>query len=202
MSDKLKELTDKLYNEGLSKGKREGEQLLEEARKEAEGTIAAANSQAARILAKAEQDAADLRRKAESDIRMASQQALQATRTDIENLLVGNISSGKIGSLLSEPDFLKSLIETVASKFSAEEGVDLALTLPEKLQSQLEPWIVSELAGKLDKGVSAYFTKKISGGFNIGPKDGSYFISLTDETFRSLISEYLRPVTRKILFGE
>lgn len=202
MSDKLKELTDKLYNEGLSKGKREGEQLLEEARKEAEGTIAAANSQAARILAKAEQDAADLRRKAESDIRMASQQALQATRTDIENLLVGNISSGKIGSLLSEPDFLKSLIETVASRFSAEEGVDLALTLPEKLQSQLEPWIVSELAGKLDKGVSAYFTKKISGGFKIGPKDGSYFISLTDETFRSLISEYLRPVTRKILFGE
>ena len=51
-------------------------------------------------------------------------------------------------------------------------------------------------------GISASFSKKVSGGFNIGPKDGSYFISFTDETFRSLISEYLRPATRKILFGE
>ena len=59
-----------------------------------------------------------------------------------------------------------------------------------------------ELAGALKGGISASFSKKVSGGFNIGPKDGSYFISFTDETFRSLISEYLRPATRKILFGE
>ena len=41
----------------------------------------------------------------------------------------------------------------------------------------------------------------MAGGFAIGPKDGSWFVSLTDETFRALIAEYLRPVTRKLLFG-
>ena len=50
--------------------------------------------------------------------------------------------------------------------------------------------------------MNASFSKKIAGGFTIGPKDGSYFISLTDETFKELISEYLRPATRKLLFGE
>lgn len=202
MSDKLQELTEKLYNEGLSKGKNEGERILAEARKKADEAIAAAKEEAASILAKAEQDASDLRKKAESDIRMASQQALQATRNDIENLLVGKISAGGINATLSDPDFLKSVIEAVTGKFSATEGVDMALTLPESLRTQLEPWVATELAGKLDKGVSAYFSKKIAGGFTIGPKNGSYFISLTDETFRSLISEYLRPVTRKLLFGE
>ena len=44
--------------------------------------------------------------------------------------------------------------------------------------------------------------RKIAGGFNIGPKDGSYFISMTDESFKNLICEYLRPATRKLLFGE
>ena len=49
---------------------------------------------------------------------------------------------------------------------------------------------------------AAEFSKKIAGGFNIGPADGSWFVSLTDEAFSALISEYLRPVTKKLLFGE
>ena len=76
------------------------------------------------------------------------------------------------------------------------------LILPESLKAQLEPFVKGELARALGKEVTAAFSKKIAGGFRIGPKDGSYFISLTDETFKSLIGEYLRPVTRKFLFGE
>ena len=43
--------------------------------------------------------------------------------------------------------------------------------------------------------------RKIAGGFTIGPKDGGWFVSMTDETFSKLLAEYLRPVTRKLLFG-
>ena len=39
--NKLQELTDRLYEEGLSKGKAEGEHILEEARKQAEEEEAA-----------------------------------------------------------------------------------------------------------------------------------------------------------------
>ena len=41
MENKLQELTDKLYNEGLSKGKKEGEEILANARKEAADIVAA-----------------------------------------------------------------------------------------------------------------------------------------------------------------
>ena len=58
-----------------------------------------------------------------------------------------------------------------------------------------------ELSKAIGKGITAQFSKKISGGFTIGPKDGSYFISLTDETFKSLIGEYLKADTKKLLFG-
>ena len=63
-------------------------------------------------------------------------------------------------------------------------------------------FVKNELSTILKGQVNASFSKKIAGGFTIGPKDGSYFISLTDETFKELISEYLRPATRKLLFGE
>ena len=90
----------------------------------------------------------------------------------------------------------------MAQRFSTQESADLTLVLPEKLQKNLEPFVKGELTKTIGKGVEATFSKKVSGGFKIGPKDGGYFISLTDEAFQSLIGEYLRPATKKILFGE
>ena len=201
MSNKLQELTDKLYTEGLTKGKEEGARILEEARQQAEETVANAKAEAATIIAKAEKDAEDLKAKVDSDLKMASAQCLQATKKDIENVLVSSISTDAVKSALADPDYLKKIISAVAEKFSASEATDLALVLPEKLKAELEPWVKGELAKSLGKCVSASFSKKVTGGFTVGPKDGSYFVSLTDETFRELIAEYLRPVTRKLLFG-
>ena len=199
MSDKLQELTDKLYLQGLSKGKEEGEQILAKAREEAEALLSKAKQEAADIVGNAGKEAEDLKQKVASDIRMASEQCLLATRKDIENLITGSISEVKP---LSDPDFLKEIVKTVAGKFNSSEAEELSVLLPASLQDKLEPWVAGELAGMLGKGIKAGFSKKISGGFSIGPKDGSYYISMTDSTFRELISEYLSPVTRKLLFGE
>ena len=202
MQNKLQELTDKLYEEGLSKGKAEGEKILAEARAEADRIVAEASEQAEQICEKARKDAAEMTAKVASDLKMASAQTLQATRQDIENLVVAKVSDEKVGKALADPDFLKKVILAVAERFSAQESADLSLILPEALKAQLEPYVKGELAKALGAGVSANFSKKIAGGFRIGPKDGSYFISLTDDSFKSLIGEYLRPVTRKLLFGE
>ena len=201
MSNKLQELTERLYNEGLSKGKEEGELLLARAHDEADKILAEARQQAADIVAAAEKQAEDLRDKTASDLKMASAQCLQATKKDIENLLVVAVSDSPVEKSLSDPDFLKKIITSVAERFNASEATDLALVLPASLQKELEPWLKGELSKALGRELKADFSKKVAGGFSIGPKDGSWFVSLTDETFRELIAEYLRPVTRKLLFG-
>lgn len=198
--DKLQELTQKLYEEGLQKGKEEGEAILAQAKAEAEEIVKKAQEEAAAIRAKAEKDAADFKVKVEGDVKMASTQAVQATRAAVENLIVAKAVEPVKGAL-SEDSFLKEVITAVAKNFSAQESTDLALVLPEKLQKTLEPFVSGELSKAIGQGVEATFSRKMEGGFKIGPKDGSYFISLTDESFRELIGEYLRPVTKKLLFG-
>lgn len=202
MENKLQELTDKLYNEGLSKGKAEGEVLLAKAKSDAAGIVAAAEKEAKEIIAKAEKQAADYKTKVAGDLKMAASQSIQATRKDIENLVVFKMTGAATDKALSDVEFVKEIVKAVASKFNAEEAVDLDIVLPESMKSALEPFITKELSSMLKGEVNASFSKKISGGFTIGPKDGGYFISLTDETFKELISEYLRPATRKLLFGE
>lgn len=200
--DKLQELTDRLYNEGLSKGKEEGERLLENAKAEAQEIVSKAKAEAEALVAEAQAKADALREKAESDVKTASEQALQAAKKDIENVLVSGISAAPVSASLSDPEFLKDIIKTVAAQFSATESKDMSLLMPAALQDKLEPWVNGELSKALNGGVKAAFSKKIAGGFNIGPADGSWYVSLTDATFKDLIAEYLRPVTKKLLFGE
>ena len=201
MNNRLQELTDKLYNEGLSKGKAEGEALLAQAKEKAAAIVEEARKEAEAIVGKARKDAEERSAKVSNDIRMASSQSMQATRMDIENLVVSKMVDTDVKKAMSSADFLKEVIIAVARNFSAQESSDISLVLPEALKGELEPFVKNELGQILGKGVEASFSKKIAGGFRIAPKDGGYFISMTDETMKELIGEYLRPATRKILFG-
>jgi len=201
MQNKLQELTDRLYNEGLSKGKQEGEALLEQAKKEAGDIVAKAEKEAESILAAAAKETEGLKTKVTGDLKMAASQSISATKQDIESLIVAKITDKGIKSALSSADFIKEIVTSVAKGFNAGEPADLEILLPESLKKELEPFIANELGNILKGSISASFSKKINGGFTIAPKDGGYFISFTEETFKELISEYLRPATRKILFG-
>ncbi len=200
MQNKLQELTDKLYNEGLSKGKQEGEEILAKAKVQADEIIAKAKAEAEAIVAAAHKDAADLKTKVEGDLKMAASQSIAATKKDIETLVVAKMTEAEVKSALSSADFVKEAILAVAKGFTTE-ATDLEIVLPETLKKELDGSLAAEIAKVLNVGVEASFSKKIAGGFTIGPKDGGYFISFTDETFNALISEYLRPATKKILFG-
>ncbi|MBP5398543.1 MAG: hypothetical protein J6Y32_07990 [Bacteroidales bacterium] len=202
MQNKLQELTDKLYNEGLSKGREEGEKILADAKAQADAILAKAQKEAADLLAKAQKEADDLRHKTDSDLALASRETLSTTRQAIEGLIVAKMSDCAVKDALSETDFAKEVISAVAKGFNKDEACDLALVLSESQKAQLEPFVKKELSSILGKGVEVSFSKNIAGGLKIGPKDGGWFISLDDEAFRELISSYLRPATRKILFGE
>ncbi len=201
MQNKLQELTDKLYNEGLSKGKQEGEALLAKAKVQVEEIVAKAQAEAAQIVAAAQKQAEELKTKTASDLKMAASQTIAATKKDVETLIISKITDEATAKALKSKDFIKDIIKAVAEKFTTDGPVELALILPESLQKDLEPFVTKELATLLNSNIEATFSKKVAGGFQIGPKEGGYFISFTEETFDQLISEYLRPTTKKLLFG-
>jgi len=201
MQNKLQELTDRLYSEGLAKGQEEGRQILSKAEDEAARIVAQANEKAAAIVAKAGKDADDMRVKAESDIKMAAAQALQATKQDIENLVIAKICDEKVSKDLQDTDLIKEMVRAVAANFADDGTKELSVVLPVSLKDKVSAYVSSELGKSLAVKMDVSFSKKIAGGFTIGPKDGGYFISLSDESFRELIGAYLRPVTKKLLFG-
>ena len=203
MQNKLQELTDRLYEEGLSKGRQEADALLEKARKEAEDIVAKAREEAEAIRADAEKRAVKIRTMVQGDIKMASTQSIAALKQQVENMVLTEAVAKPVGAALSDEGFVKDLIKMVVRSFNASnpDGVPLEVILPAAAQKELEQAYRNEITKDLGQGVEVKKVKGLANGFKIGPKDGGYQLSFTADDFTGLVSEYLRPATKKILFG-
>jgi len=203
MQDKLQELTDRLYNEGLSKGKQDGEELLQKAKIEADGIIAQAKSEAARIVAQANKEAEELKTKVTADVKMAATQSIAVTKQEIEKMVVTKAAAEGVKANMNNAAFVKDLITSVVKAFNPQNAapVDLNLILPESLKTEMEPFVKNEIANQFKGEVKVDYSKKMNGGFKVSPKDGGYMLQFTDEEFTQLIANYLRPATKQILFG-
>ena len=203
MQNKLQELTDKLYNEGLSKGKQEAEQMKANAKNEAAQIIAEAKAQAEEILAKAQAEAVELKSKTENDVKMASQQAFTAVRKQIENVIIAKAIAAPVKEATTQTEFLKEIIKSIVCAFNPAESDSVALEviLPAEKQAEMEKFAKETLNQICSAGVDVQFSKNIQGGFKISPKGEGYMLSFTDKDFENIIAEYLRPKTKALLFG-
>jgi V/A-type H+-transporting ATPase subunit E len=204
MQNKLQELTDKLYSEGLSKGKKEAEELKAKAKKEADQIIAKANQEYKEILEKAKKDAQNFRLKTENEIKMVARQSLATVKQNIENIIVTNATAAPIKEEMESKQFLGEIIREAIKAFNPEknDAITLEVLLPESKKVELDNFIKNNILDQFNKGVEIGFDKKIRSGFKIGAKGKGYHIIFSDEEFQSLVSHYLKPVTRQFLFNE
>ncbi|MCX8042787.1 MAG: V-type ATP synthase subunit E [Desulfobacterota bacterium] len=203
MDDKIKEITEKLYQDGVAKGRARAEEIIGEAQKKADETIQAAQEEAARIIAEARKQAEDFRQTIESDVRLSAGQAVNALKQQIVDALLLEIVDKPIRAVLSNPAVIGDLLKLVFQKWDIRSGEHptLEVLLPESKREELEQSLRAALQQELAKGMTLRFTRALKGGFQIKPSDGLFKISFTDEDFTAFFQEYLRPKTREFLFG-
>ncbi len=204
MDQKIAELTEKLYKEGVEKGEEQKKSILETARVDATRIKEDAQKEAEKILADAVAQAQEMKRNAESEIKLSSQQAISALKQKICDELLVTAVDENVSATLSDPAVMKELIATIVKNWnvSGNEVPSLEILLPDTERSKLEKAVSDSLKKVMKDGFSISFVKSIKGGFQIGPKEGSFKISLKDEDFIEFFKDYLRPKTRNLLFKE
>ena len=118
MDNKLKELTDKLYGEGLEKGRAEAERLVADAEAKAAKIVAEAEEKAAQIVKKAEEKAADVEKNSMTEIALAGKQAVAKIKNEIADLVIAKSTDGALKGAALDADFIKSMLLEVAKKKS------------------------------------------------------------------------------------
>ncbi|MDR4987974.1 MAG: hypothetical protein RG741_03935 [Bacteroidales bacterium] len=202
MQKKLQELTEKIYREGVEKANMEAEKILSEARKQAEKMLVEAEKNAEAHMKKAEAEAGDLRKNALNELQLAARQAVSDIKQQVAGLIQAKLIEPETKAAFQEVEFTKNIIQTVVENWDPKSGanVELEVLLPEGKQKEFEAYFKEKAKALLSSGLEVSFSDRIKGGFKIGPKDGSYRISFSDEDFNNFFKTYMRPRLIDMLF--
>lgn len=203
MQNKLQELTEKIYKEGLSKGTEEANQIVSKAKDDASKIVSDAKKQAEQIVANAKKEAEDLKKNVDTEVGISARQVVSGLKQDISNLLEAKVIQAPLIDALKDSEFIKKIIETAINRWdpNSPEKIALKVIIPESSEKELKEHLTKKVMGTLNKEFEVVADKNLKYGFKIGPKDGSYIISFSDKDFENLFREYMRPRIIEMLFG-
>ena len=202
MENKLKELTERLYGEGLEKGRLEADRLVAEAKEKAAAILAEANAEAEQIVKKAEAKAADTEKNSMTEIQLAGRQAIAKIKSELAGVIIAKSSSEAVKAACVDAEFVKKMLLEVAKNWSGNaEQVSLKALLPAALEAEFAKVFEASAKELLAAGVEVGYSKEVKSGFKVGAKEGGYYISFTDESFEALLDEYLREKVSQLLFA-
>ena len=200
-NNKLQELTQKLYNDGLERGRAEAERLVAEAKESAAQIIADAKAEAEAIAKVAEDRAEDVAKNAMTEIALAGRQAMTKIKAELAEAVIMKTTGAAVKSATMDAAFVKDMLLAMANNWtSSTVDVSLKALLPEEKRAELDKVMQASVAELAKAGIEVGYTKDIKTGFKLGEKNGGYYIAFTDESFDALLKEYLREKVSNLLF--
>lgn len=194
--EKIQELTEKLYREGVEKGNAEGQRLVEEAKAEAAKIIAEAKAQAEQIVTDARKDAAGLDANTKSELKLYAGQAMSALKSEVANVVTDKVVAEAVAGQMADKDFLGQLMVVMAKNWASGDAPVISTADAEGLKA----FFAAKAKDLLDKGVKI---EKVNGkptSFSISPADGSYKVNFGEAEFVAYFKEFLRPQLVEMLF--
>ncbi|MBN2637698.1 MAG: hypothetical protein JXR65_01275 [Bacteroidales bacterium] len=200
MENKLQELTEKIYKEGVERGSEEANRIVSEAKAKADLIVKKAENDAESILSKAGKEAENLKKSVEAELKLTFDQSVSVLKQEISSMITDTLVSNATEKSVNDSEFFNQFLLNLAKTWGEKQ--ELQLNIPEKDEKGIEGYLKKNIAGLLQKGIQLNKVSGIKSGFQIGPADGSYKVSFTDTDFEAFIQELLRPRVVKILFNK
>lgn len=198
---KIEEFTQKIYEEGIDKAKKEEQELLDAAHAEAARIVAEAQKKAEETAKQAKKEAEEAKKTLERELKQSGDLALAQIKQRITDCLVEEVLPETISDSLQDTAFLQQLILEIAKRWNASQSdIGIEAALPGQDRERLAEHFAAAEKQLLDAGVTVSFSDEVQSGFVIRPKDDTYKISFAEESFASFFREFLRGRTRSLLF--
>ena len=197
MENKIQELTEKIYAEGVEKGKAEADRLVCEAKESAAEILRKAQTEAEAIVAAAEKKAAELDENSRAEIRLYGAQAVAALKSEAANIITDAVVKAAVKEALAG-DTVKALLVKIAERWSANEQLVISTSEAE----QLKAYFAKNAKALLDKGVTIEQVNGKKAQFSIAPVDGSYKVNFGEGEFEAFFKAFLRPQMVELLFNK
>lgn len=196
MEEKLQNLLTQLTEEGVNKGNREGQAIVDNAKQKAEAIIADAKARAQEIIDQAQARAQEMDKNTRSELQLFAAQALSALKTEIANLVTDKVAVEAMASADKDGSLIKQLLLNVTERWL----VDGSVTINTKDAASLTAFFKAKAKQLLDKGLKINEVKGLKTDFEVIPEKGGYKIAFGEQQFVEYFKEFLRPQLVETLF--
>jgi len=195
MENKVQEITDKIYREGVEKGQVEAQKIIEAAEAEKATLLKKAQHEAEKIIADAKKSADELNRNTQSELQLYAGRAVEALKSEIANLVTGSIVDTAVNETVNN-EWLQKLMLTLATDWVTKEKVVIQTTDAVALTQ----YFANRAKELLSKGVQIEQVNGKPAAFAIMPADKGYKVQFGEAEFAAYFREFLRPQLVEMLF--
>lgn len=196
MNSRIQELTDKIYQEGIEKGNADAKKIVDNAQEQVVGIIAKAQAEAQKIVSDAQMKANELNKNTQSELRLFAQQSVDALKTQVTDLICGEIIINSVQSAATDKDFMQKVILTLVEEWAKNDQ----LTIQAKDAKALTNYFMSNAKNLLDKGLKIEQAHGIKTDFALQSEKKGYKITFGEEELIAYFKEFLRPKLIEMLF--
>ena len=196
MENKIQELTEKIYAEGVEKGKAEADRLVCEAKENAAEIVKKAQAEAEAIVAAAKKKAEELDANTRSEIKLYGAQAVGALKSEVATVVTDTIVKAAVKETLAG-DSVKAMLVKIAERWNSDEALVISTSEAEELKA----YFAKNAKALLDKGVEIKQVNGSKTSFSIAPADGSYKVNFGEGEFEAFFKSFLRPQMVELLFS-
>ncbi len=200
MELELKNIIDKIKEEGVTAGETRAEEIVAEAELAAKNILKEAEVKKNEILKDAQKEAQGLNSKAEEAVRQSARDVVLGLKEDIIAVF-DRVIKKEVAAQLS-PDILKEMIVKLAENVVKNESFDVEILLNKEDKQKLEQTFLKDVQEEFKKGVTLTMSGKVEKGFRIGEKDKNSYYDFTDEAIAEAFKAYLNPKMVQILSDE
>lgn len=197
MAEDIKNLIEKIHQEGVQAAEDRAREIEEEARQRAKSIIEKAQAQAQAMVQDAGTKIAKREESEKASLKQAGRDLLLGLRKEISDTLYKLIES-QVSQALSTQELAK-ILSSLIEKYSGQSQEEIVLLVSPEDKTGLDENFFGRLPDKLKKGITLKSSEDINKGFIISYDAEKSQFDFTDKALAEYLSLFLQPRLAEIL---
>ena len=191
MADQIKELIEKINQEGVQAAQEKAREIEDLAQQKAEIIMRKADAQDKKITEDGQDKGNRLQESSQAALKQAARDLLLSLKKEIvallERLMVKDVSAALT------PEELSRIIAGVIKEYCGQENNEVIVYLKDFDKNKLEGHFLSKLKDELKKGIELRQQEDIHAGFIISFDAGKSHFDFSDKALAQYLGTYLKP---------
>ena len=195
MAEELKNLIEKIQEEGVQAAEARAKSIEAEARSRADEIVARAEAQARDIVGRAKEEVAKMEASSEATLKQAGRDLILSLKKEIAAIL-DKIITAEVHKALT-PEEIGTLLTALVKQQGS--SADVVISLNKEDAEKLEKGSLATLKGELKRGITLKPSEDIRAGFIISFDAGKSHFDFTDKALAEYLGLHLRPKIAQLL---